>query len=829
MIVFRCVAPRLLSSLRQLGIILLCLGYPAGYAQPTPPRQQADLQFYAQAYPRAIEGYTALLKDASLTTEARKEILFNLGYSYKEVGDYSKAVSAFAELLNMGPLTDKNHIAYLYFAQSLGQIGRIQEAQELFAQYEAHKSVAGPIPAGAMVDAGNAKITYRVESLGVNTSNAEFSPAYFRDGLVYVAGKGSSQSSAESGKGYLDLYYIPYRNELPIQGTLGSDGKLMEVARRAEGPRDPASRRLGRDAKTSPTANDSRTLGYHSEFVFSEGLGLGASSQNAARKVTGEAFSKELNTRYNEGPLAFSADGSLVIFTRNNYNEGKSQKSSDNVNKLKLYSALLQDGGWTNVTELPFNSNEFSTGHPALSRDGRSLIFASDRPGGQGGTDLYIARLEGGRWSAPVNLGAKINTRGDEMFPFIDETGNLYFASNGQAKGLGGLDIYFTVLVADKPGEIIHLDAPLNSTADDFGLITDRNRSTGYFSSNRLRGDDDIFRFVRESSLYGCRNLTLRIFEDGSQAGLDSVRVTVKARGEGRDEQQLYTNTDGLVTMCLEASNDFLFELSKDGYVSGMLGFSTVGLTDDKPTQLGSSLLRFDTGRPNSAPARMSGGESDWESGGVVSVSTLRGTVTGESNETPIEGVKIILKNECDGTIKQTVTGPNGRFQFELREGCDYTLVASKPLYGTNTNAIKKIPETSEPRLVSANLKMLKAGDLVTLDNIQYDSGKWDIQKEAARELDKMVATMRKYPSLKIEIGSHTDSQGSAQFNQYLSERRAKAALNYLASKGISRSRLTAKGYGESQLLNQCKDGVLCTEEEHQRNRRTEFKVLSIR
>ncbi len=87
---------------------------------------------------------------------------------------------------------------------------------------------------------------------------------------------------------------------------------------------------------------------------------------------------------------------------------------------------------------------------------------------------------------------------------------------------------------------------------------------------------------------------------------------------------------------------------------------------------------------------------------------------------------------------------------------------------------------------------------------------------------------MRKYPSLQIEIGSHTDSQGEAQFNQYLSERRAKAALNYLASKGISRNRLSAKGYGESQLLNKCKDGVLCTEEEHERNRRTELKVLSI-
>ena len=250
--------------------------------------------------------------------------------------------------------------------------------------------------------------------------------------------------------------------------------------------------------------------------------------------------------------------------------------------------------------------------------------------------------------------------------------------------------------------------------------------------------------------------------------------------------------------------------------------------TDDKPTQLGVSLIKLNS---ETLPSRIttSANESEWESGDNITISTLRGTVTGEVDKKPLEGVKIILKNECDGQIKQTITGPTGRFMFELVEGCDYTLVASKPLYGTNTNAIRKIPEKSTPKLVSANLIMIKAGDLVMLDKINYDLGKWEVRPDAARELDKMVATMRKYPSLRIEIGSHTDSQGDAKFNQYLSERRAKAALNYIASKGIARNRLLAKGYGESQLLNKCKDGVLCTEEEHQRNRRTEFKVLSIR
>lgn len=813
------------------------LGSLATYGQSGSPKQQADHFFYAQAYSKAAESYSELLKDTSLPDEAKKDVLYNLGYSYQKLGDYAKAESYFRNLLEMGEPTSKNQTAYLYYAQALGYNGKLTEAQEMYDRYEAVKSAtptavystylnSGPNP-------GTAKVTYRVENLALNTLNAEFSPAYFREGLVYVAGKGASGASTSPDKGYLDLFYIPDRTAITATGTLAADGTLTAVRTDNETRGvNPARRRLGRDVYTAPTANDSRTAATFAPVGFAEGLGLGERSAKSKKMQAAQEFSKELNTKYHEGPLTFSADGSTVIFTRNNYNDGKSSKSSDNVNKLKLYTAQLRDGGWADVKEMPFNSDEYSTGHPALSRDGKVLYFVSDRPGGKGGTDVYVSTLENKTWSAPRNLGAPINTKGDEMFPFLDEIGNLYFASNGQPGGLGGLDIYFAPLAGGgNAPAIVHLDAPINSKMDDFGLITDASRSTGYFSSNRLNGDDDLFRFVRESSLSGCRNLTLSIFDEASSMPLDSVTVTVKARGEGRDPQVLAAYANGMVTMCLEAENNFIFEIAKDGYLSGTLGFSTAGLTDDKSTQLGASLIKLTVIEQESLPSRLTTGtdDKDWENESTLTTSTLRGTVTGEGGKKSLEGVKIILKNECNGQVKQTVTGSDGRFVFELVEGCDYTLVGSKPSYGTNTSAIVKIPEKSKPKLVSANLMMIKAGDVVTLDNINYDSGKWEVKPEAARELNKLIATMQKYPSLNIEIGSHTDSQGDAKFNQFLSERRAKAALNYLASKGISRNRMQAKGYGESQLLNNCKDGVLCTEEEHQRNRRTEFKVLSIK
>lgn len=822
MTLFNCFVRYHFRIFLRVAIICLLTGSGATYAQQSTTRQQADRYFYAQSYARAIAGYTELLNDNSQSKENLKGILFNLAYSYKEVGDYPKAESVYQQLMNLGgELTGTDKEAYLYYAQVLGKAGKIQEAQAMFDRYQSAKSAQNDQTGMGIPVIEKNNVIYRVETLGINTPNAEFSPAYFREGLVYVAGKGSSSTSNVSGKDYLNLYYVPFRTDLTATGIYDIVNGVTPVSESAPSAMSQEVR-VGRDSYTRPTANDSRTIGSFTPFVFSEGLSMEASVAARSRLNSAQEFSSDINSKYHEGPVTFSADGNTIIFTRNNFLEGKAGKSSDNINKLKLYTAQLQDGGWASVEELPFNSDEYSTGHPSLSRDGSLLYFASDRPGGQGGTDLYVVRWQNGRWSEPTNLGPRINTAGNEMFPFVDENGNLYFASDGFENSLGGLDIYYANMTGGAIPRIFHLDAPLNSSADDFGIISDASRSSGYFSSNRIKGNDDIFRFTRETSLYGCRNLSLRVFEEGTNTPISNATISVKARGEGKDEQTLFTDSDGIINMCLEGNNDFLFELAKDEYITATVGFSTLGLSDDKPSRIGVSLLKLPPAPDSLALA------SQWENDPNIKIPTLRGTVTSEGSSKPIEGVKLVLQNECDGQTRQTVTGPDGRYEFELAEGCSYTLVATKPSYGTNKNTITRIPPASKPRVVSANLKMLKAGDYLELDNINYDTGKWEVRKDAARELDKMVAILRKYPTMKIEIGSHTDSQGNAQFNQYLSERRARAALIYLASKGIARNRMVAKGYGETQLLNKCRDGVLCTEQEHQQNRRTEFKVLSI-
>jgi hypothetical protein len=214
-------------------------------------------------------------------------------------------------------------------------------------------------------------------------------------------------------------------------------------------------------------------------------------------------FAESLTTSFYDGPLCFSADGNMVYFTRSNLKNNKPVKAKDGLVKLKIYSAKLNGAKWENIVELPFNNKEYDFTHPSISPDGRRLYFASNRPGGFGGMDLYVATLIDGKWSEPVNLGPKINTPKDEVFPFIHADGKVYYSSNGKARNIGGLDIYFTAKT-DTGWLVPHLlPEPINSRSDDFGLIMSGDKRFGYFSSNRAsgKGDDDIYLFNTAQNL----------------------------------------------------------------------------------------------------------------------------------------------------------------------------------------------------------------------------------------------------------------------------------------------------------------------------------------
>lgn len=776
--------------------------------------KQADRQFDLLAYTKAADLYEQAIQNNVLTNKAeRLAARAKLAYSYRQVRDTQAAERVYRDLIADGDLTAEYNQCYLYYAQALASNGKYREAQEAYEKYNAvqQDDARGPLFSKLYRDvtvlSRNAG-SYKVDYLNINTTKAEFSPMLYKDGLVFVSAQGNEGDGVKrvfnwNNTPFLDLYYLPERKDVKAVKTASLGGSKPEKVKIPKG-RKP-ERQLGHDDYTTKTSNDSRTVGYYGGINVNEGLGY----EDKPLTET-DRFGQSLNTKYHEGPATFTKDGSRAIFTRNNYTNGKYRESSDGINKLKLYTAEQINGTWKDIQEMEFNSDEYSTGHPALNPTDQLLYFVSDMPGGFGGTDIYVSRWEGSKWGKPLNLGDKVNTKGNELFPFVDEKGNLYFSSDGHA-GLGDLDIFYAPLTEDgRYAKMVqNLGEPINSNKDDFGVVTDGERKSGYFSSNRRNGgaDDDIYRFKREGPLYPCRELLVAVIDAQSKTPLVNAQLAIENADNTTDRRELRTDSVGTVRMCLDADNEFRFLASTEGYLDNKVGFSTRQLQDDQPSRIE---ILLDKPKVVEAPASGLGNNQ------------LRGRVTTQTDKKPIAGVKVVLRNNCDSTLQEAVTGEDGYYTFMTKPGCDYTLEAMKDDMGTMGSKINK-EGAGSPDLV-----MFKKGDVIKVDNIYYNLNKFNIRRDAAVELDKLVVLMKKYPSMKIEMRSHTDSRSSAAYNKTLSSNRAKAAVAYLKSKGIKAPRLVAKGYGEDLLVNGCKDGVNCAEEEHQQNRRTEIKILSL-
>lgn len=272
------------------------------------------------------------------------------------------------------------------------------------------------------------------------------------------------------------------------------------------------------------TAKNLETL--NSEYSDFGGLAVGSdfyftSARNTSRKTYGwneepfldiykasivggvekdEALLKgDVNTKYHESTVAITADGKRMYFDRNDYYNGKYKKSDEGINELSIYYAEFVEGQWTNIQPVPFNSPEYSTSHPALSPDGKTLYFTSDRPGGKGKADIYkVSIAEDGSFGAPENLGDNINTEGREGFPFVDAEGTLYFSSDAHL-GMGGLDVFAAKAKGNGFGEVKNLGLGVNSSEDDFAFTFNAATNEGYVSSNRAggMGSDDIYKITK--------------------------------------------------------------------------------------------------------------------------------------------------------------------------------------------------------------------------------------------------------------------------------------------------------------------------------------------
>ncbi len=279
-------------------------------------------------------------------------------------------------------------------------------------------------------------------------------------------------------------------------------------------------------------------------------------------------FSKKINTKYHEAAVAFSPDRQTMYFTRNNFGK-KLKRDQNGVNHLKLYKSQKVGGQWTEAVELPFNGEDYSTGHPAISPDGKQLYFVSDMPGSIGDTDIFVVDVyEDGRFSEPRNLGPGINTAGKEMFPFVSNQ-KLYFSSNGHI-GLGGLDVYEVALDPENGfGEVHNLGKPINSNKDDFSYIVDEETQRGFFASNRRggKGDDDIYSFQRLLPEEANENAIAGTITDLITGETIPEALVVLLDENNRKLKELTSDADGsFVFEDLESTTKYKITFEKDSY-----------------------------------------------------------------------------------------------------------------------------------------------------------------------------------------------------------------------------------------------------------------------
>ena len=310
--------------------------------------------------------------------------------------------------------------------------------------------------------------------------------------------------------------------------------------------------------------NDSRKIYSLNDQPY---LDLYKATFNANKTVSEATTIDALNTKWHDGPAAISADGNTMYFASESFNESKGfEKNKTEYQTLKkgriyLYKATKQGDSWTSKKALPFNNVAYSVRNPSISKDGKTLYFSSDMPGGIGAEDIWRVSVEGDTYGAPENLGTTVNTKGDDSFPFIADNDILYFSSNAR-QGLGGLDVYYVALKENT--EAVNVGLPVNSEKDDFSFSYNLDKKTAFFSSNR-DGVDNIY--VADPI---CGVTTIVLVRDATTGKfIENATVTMLEENStliGTKE----SSAKGEVSFKVVCDKAYSIQAAKQGYESGV-------------------------------------------------------------------------------------------------------------------------------------------------------------------------------------------------------------------------------------------------------------------
>ncbi|NQY10145.1 MAG: OmpA family protein [Flavobacteriales bacterium] len=479
-------------------------------------------------------------------------------------------------------------------------------------------------------------------------------------------------------------------------------------------------------------------------------------------------FSKKLGGKYNQGPVTFSKDGTYMVFASNDLTGSDNEEDG---NKIQLYFCDKTEKEWSEPQAFHFNSSQYSVGHPSLTGDGKTLYFVSNMTGGLGGTDLYkVSKQADGKWGKPENLGAPINTKRNEVFPFIHSSGMLLFSSNGH-QGLGGLDLFYTETDELKSKEIINMGNPVNGPEDDFAILLNNALTKGYFSSNRATGEgsDDIYAIDIIKDLRS-KTITGTVTNLGNEP-LDKVKIMLMDNAQFKIDSA-FTNANGEFY--------FLVSAKEKEYVV------TASLNEELKNSIG--------------------------------IKTTINQNTVEAN------LKLIEKEDITEVIAEVVEKTNDRADAEAK---------SEEIADAKAEAIadaeaKAIADAKVKAIADADGEA-EVGK--TIIKYLFEVNKDEITQIIEKDLDAMVALLKANPNYKMKVVSHADCRGAASYNLELTERRLKSVLDYLSARKISSDRIIGEAVGETHpLINcHCESGTSvssCSDEEHNKNRRMEFLIV---
>lgn len=782
---------RFVRGLLLAGIFIFAVGNVAAQHIDL---ENANAYYNSSLFKEAIPLYERVLNRDGSSGQA----MVRLADCYRYVNNLEEAANWYAKALKY----DENKRAAYAYAHTLKGLKRYDEAKAWAVRYAQSSDSLRGYALAATCDYAKSNINntnaplFAVKNMDVlNSKSADFAPTFYKGQLLFAS---SRSVPVEKGK------EITWTNDAFNQ--------------------------------------------YYSA--------VGTPENYTATKPLRNTIGKDIN----DAPMAFNKAGDNVAITSNNFMDGiRHISGSGMMMDLYLYDAA-SSSDWKPGTEQFFNYNAgideatpFSTGTPCLNGLSGAMYFASNRPGGLGGYDIYVSYRSARGWSVPKNLGYPINTPGDEMSPFVDDSGRLFFSSDFH-QGFGGLDVFTADPMPWGWANVQNLGNAVNSSYDDMYFIFDSKKQVGYFSSNRksseAKGNEDIY---MAQQLRAFPSRPRRTIAMGEQNSFYNIQYTDNNElvFTPEEHERMYE-----IVMALNDNPDVLVQIHA---FTDCRGVNSQNLSTSQTRARLIAQYFIDN---NISKTRISsdGYGEEYPVNNCVDGARcsereqllnrrIEITFVGRVNNS---GVAVMEYDATPDSRKSSRRQPiDSRTRTRPRAvGSNAVFVAATPqvnptvgVDNTKKTTPDPVPNPPRPRpepdytkttktnpMPTNNKKSVRKdhyaiGDQIDIANIYYEHNKASVDEKKSPGLKEILDVLIDQPYVTIEIGAHTDSNGDADYNQELSRKRAEAVKNYLVKKGIPATRLSTKGYGETKLLNQCKDGAKCSDEEHAKNRRTEFLV----